>query len=176
MTNFLLELPSDNSNIPRSEWDPFYDFLRSCTGWFLLAKYLIAILPMGIQFGVRATRNQNSGNDLLSGINVRNLIYILIVNYGLTIPSDLYLAIVSSRTSKGDIQRYNFMYRITSIMGMVWNISLFTVVVIGFYGFLNNAELLGPWNLDMTTSILATTFSMIATASFGQYVEWNMSI
>lgn len=68
------------------------------------------------------------------------------------------------------------MYRVFNIMGMIWNFAVFFVAVIGFYGFLNNAELLGGWNLDMTTSILASTFSIIATASFGQYVEWNMSI
>jgi hypothetical protein len=68
------------------------------------------------------------------------------------------------------------MYRLHNILGMLWNITIFVVAMIGYGGFLNNLKLLGNWNLDMSTSILASTFSMIATAAFGQYLEWNMSI
>jgi hypothetical protein len=99
-----------------------------------------------------------------------NFLYVLGVNYGLGLPSDVFLAVASKSVSAGDIQRYNIMYRFLSIGTMVWNIAIGVVSITGL-----SLLIATPSNYyEMITSVVATIFSLTATSCFGMYVEWKM--
>ncbi len=141
-----------------------------------MLKYLIGLAPSLTFFVVILIQNYTANNYLLSGFRYVNFLYVLGVNYGLGLPSDIFLALASSIISAGDIQRYNVMYRFLSIATMVWNIAIGLVSIIGLKAFVSNLFVTNAWNYEMITSVVASIFSLVATSCFGMYVEWKMQV
>ena len=169
---YELQLPSDGFNGDKAEWDRFYDVVKDGTGLFLLLKYIVGLAPSLIFFVTVMLNNYVANQYLLTGLRYVNFLYVLGVNYGLALPSDIFLAVASKLVSAGDIQRYNVMYRFLTIGIMIWNIAISVISIIG----LSQIIVTTTNYYEMITSVVATIFSLTATSCFGMYVEWKMQV
>jgi hypothetical protein len=93
---YELQLPSDGFNGDKAEWDRFYDIIKDGTGLFILLKYVVGLAPSLIFFVTVLVENYATNKYLLTGLKYVNFLYVIGVNYGLALPSDVFLAVASS--------------------------------------------------------------------------------
>ena len=101
--------------------DPFFDFLKSTTPWFIFFKYVLGLAPIGVDFIVLLLENYlNNVSWIFEGTPYIPLIWVGIMNYALTLPIDLFLVAASTSLSEKNVIDANGLYRVTSIVFFIW--------------------------------------------------------